>query len=77
MTPEEIIDSAIAKLRKEGLILQRDYEVADIIKMTDCSKTWIANKKLHGQYYIGKKRLFRREEIEYRRKLGLNLAVEI
>lgn len=55
---------------------KKDYTPADIRAMTGYSATRLSSIRLHGEYYLHGKRLFRREEIDYRRRMGLNLAVE-
>jgi len=55
---------------------KRDYAPSDIRAMTGVSSTRLSRMKLHGEYHINGKRLFRREEIDYRRRMGLNLVME-
>lgn len=71
-----VFDDTVSRLKAERLLIDRDYSCADIVRMTGYNKYSLAAIKLHGQYYINGKRLFRREEVDRRRKLGLNLAVE-
>jgi hypothetical protein len=70
-----LADEIVARLRNEGLLrLQRDYTVADLREMTGYSRSRISEIKIHGEYYLAGKRLFRKEVVDYRRKMGLNLA---
>lgn len=73
----EIAEKTADILERRGLVRKtdRDYTVADIIAITGYSSHRISSLTLHGQYYIAGKRMFKKSEIDYRMKNGMQLAV--
>jgi hypothetical protein len=61
-------------VRRDPPPIQRDYTVKDIRAITGYTPNNISAHKFHGEYFCGGKRLFRREEIDYRRRMGLNIV---
>ncbi len=61
---------------KPKLKLAGDFTIADIIHITGCAKDNAYSRRYHGEYFMGRRRLVRREVFLYRRSQGLNICKE-
>jgi hypothetical protein len=55
--------------------VKADYSIRDIQKITGIGNNKAYTSTFHGEYYVGKKRLIRRDEFDYRRKMGLDVCI--
>ena len=74
---EKIADMIADRLRRmPDVIPGPDFTPKDLAQMTGMSQCQVYTLNIAGRYRVGRKILFRREEIMYRRAMGLNLETK-
>lgn len=76
MSEEELINKVMDRLRFESP--QADYTLKDltILLQRNSHEMSMSADKFHGHYKVGRFHFFVRAEIDYRRRMGMNLIKE-
>jgi len=69
------VNSSPAKDGREKIPASGDYRIMHISRITGLSYCTCSGLTFHGQYFVGKTRLVRKEVFDYKRKTGQGVAV--
>lgn len=70
----DVAKATVAALKEEGLVLTGDYTQRDLQRVLNIGRSQAA-KCLTGRYTVGGAVRFRRDEIDYLRKIGGKIEV--